>query len=106
MASISVALFDCPHCVDEFAFSNSNMADWRRVTTLAVCWRVVVRCPGCGKVASVVMQGYQMVHNCEPDKYKCGEIVQILARDSKIPSDINYSLRLQIHRKKCRCQAS
>jgi hypothetical protein len=65
-----------------------------------VGWRVRVHCPGCGNVVEVVMRGFQLVHNCEPTKYKPGEIVEILPPDPKVLSDIDYALRLQIHRKK------
>lgn len=49
--TISVALFACPHCIDEFAF------DWQRIRNLAYGWRVRVRCQGCGNIVEVVMQG-------------------------------------------------
>ncbi len=92
--TMSIALFDCPHCVDEFAF------DWEKVRNLAVGWRVMVRCPGCGNVVQVVMLAYQLIHNCDPAKYKPGEIVEILPPDAKASPGLNYSLRMQIHRKK------
>lgn len=38
--TISVALFDCPHCVDEFAF------DYQRIAKLTYGWQVRVGCPG------------------------------------------------------------
>ena len=90
----SIALFDCPHCVDEFAFV------YDRIKNLGVGWRVTVRCPGCGNVLEIVMQGFQVIHNCDPAKYKPGEIVEILPPDAKAPPGLNYSLRMQIHWKK------
>lgn len=50
--TICAALFDCPHCVDEFAFN----CDW--IKNLAVGWRVRVRCPGCGNIIEVVMLAF------------------------------------------------
>jgi predicted RNA-binding Zn-ribbon protein involved in translation (DUF1610 family) len=90
----SVALFACPHCVDNFAF------DWQKVRNLAARWRVMVRCPGCGNVIEVVMRGYQVIHNCDPTTYKQGEIVEILPPDAKTPPSLDYSLHMAIHRKK------
>ena len=47
METKSVALFDCPHCIDNFAF------DYEKIRSLAFRWRVMVRCPGCGNVIEV-----------------------------------------------------
>ncbi len=80
METKSVALFDCPHCVDDFAF------DYERIKNLGFRRRVMVRCPGCGNVIEVVMKGYQVIHNCDPAAYKQGEIVEILPPDRKTPS--------------------
>ena len=90
----SIALFDCPHCIDNFAF------DYEKIRSLAFRWRVMVRCPGCGNVIEVVMRGYQVIHNCDPAAYKQGEIVEILPRDAKAPPALNYSLHMAIHSKK------
>ncbi len=89
-----VALFDCPHCIDEFAF------DWGKVRNLAVGWSAMVRCPGCGNVIQVVMLAYQVIHNCDPGAYKWAEIIEVLPPSSQAPPDLNYSLRMAIHRKK------
>ncbi len=91
--TMSVAFFDCPHCIDEFAF------DYDRIKNLGVGWRVMVRCPGCGNLVEVVMLAYQVIHNCDPATYKWGEIVQILPPSHQAPG-LNYSLRMTIHRKK------
>src|SRR6266568_9475887 len=90
----SIVLFDCPHCIDNFAF------DWQRIRNLAVGWRVMVHCPGCGNVIEVVMRGYEVIHNCDPAAYKWAEIIEILPPDAKASPALNYSLRMQVHRKK------
>ncbi len=90
----SVALFDCPHCIDDFAF------DYEKIRNLAFRWRVTVRCPRCGNVIEVVIRGYQVIHNCDPAAYKQGEIVEILSPDTRASPGLNYTLRMQIHRKK------
>ena len=89
----SVALFACPHCVDEFAF------DWPRIRNLAYGCRVCVRCPGCGNSVEVVMQGYSVIHNCNPTKHKWGEIVKILA-PSPHTKPIDWPLYMAIYQKK------
>ena len=73
----SIALFDCPHCIDEFRF------DYQRIAKLNYGWRVRVRCPGCGNIVEVVMLAYTLIHNCDSAKYKPGEIVEILPPDRK-----------------------
>lgn len=70
--TISVELFACPHCNDEFAF------DYQRIGKLNYGWRVRVRCPGCGNIVEVVMQGYTVIHGCDPTKYQWGETIEIL----------------------------
>lgn len=45
--TISVALFACPHCIDEYAF------DYQRIAKLNHGWRVRVGCPGCGNIVTV-----------------------------------------------------
>lgn len=77
----SIALFDCPHCIDEFAF------DYQRIAKLTYGWRVRVRCPGCGNIVEVVMLAYTLIHNCDFDKYRQGEIVEILQPDPKASGD-------------------
>jgi len=94
METKSVALFDCPHCIDNFAF------DYEKIRNLAFRWRVMVRCPECGNVIEVVMRGYQVIRNCDPTAYKQGEIVEILPPDAKTPPTLDYSLHMAIHRKK------
>jgi hypothetical protein len=94
--TISIAFFDCRHCVDEFAF------DWEKIRNLASCWRVTVRCPGCGNSVVIAMQGYTLIHNCDPTKYKWGEILQIQPPDANCPEFfLDRSLRMRIHQKKC-----
>ena len=51
----SIALFDCPHCIDEFAF------DYQKIAKLAYGWRVRVRCPDCGNIVEVVMLAYTLI---------------------------------------------
>ena len=68
-----IALFDCPHCIDEFRF------DYQRIAKLTYGCRVLGRCPGCGNIVEVVMLAYTLIHGCDPDKYKPGQIVETLA---------------------------
>ena len=70
--AMSVALFDCPHCIDEFAF------DFQRIAKLTYGWCVRVRCPGYGNIVEVVMLAYTLIHGCDPTKYQAGEITEIL----------------------------
>ena len=77
----NIALFDCPHCIDEFAF------DYQKIAKLTYGWRVRVRCPGCGNIVEVVMLAYTLIHGSDPDKYKAGEIVEILRPDPKASRD-------------------
>jgi hypothetical protein len=77
----SVALSDCPRCIDEFSF------DYQRIAKLMYGWRVRVRCPGCGNVVEVVMPAYTLIHNCDSDKYEPGEIVDILRPDPNLSKD-------------------
>jgi len=79
--TMSIALFDCPHCIDEFRF------DYQKIGKLNYGWRVRVRCPGCGNVVEVVMLNYTLVHGCDPNKYKPGEIVEILRPDPNLSND-------------------
>ncbi len=90
----SITLFDCPHCIDDFAF------DYEKIRNLGFRWRVMVRCPECENVIEVVMRGYQVIHNCDPSAYKQGEIVETLPPNAKTPSALDYSLHMAIHRKK------
>jgi len=83
----SVALFDCPYCIDNFAF------DYEKIRNLAFRWRVMVRCPGCENVIEVVMKGYQVIHNCDPAAYKQGEIVEIYRLTRRLLG-LDYSLRM------------
>ena len=73
----SIALFDCPHCIDEFGF------DYQKIAKLSYGWRVRVRCPGCGNIVEVVMLAYTLIHGCDPTKYQAGEITEILPPDPK-----------------------
>ena len=93
----SVALFDCPHCVDEFAF------DYQKIAKFTYGWRVRVRCPGCGNIVEVIMLNYTLIHGCNPDKHRSGEIIEILRPDPKASSDwwmAARNLRMEICRKK------
>jgi hypothetical protein len=93
----SIALFDCPHCIDEFAF------DYKRIVGLAYGWGVRVRCPGCGNIVEVVMLAYTVIHGCDPSKYRPGEITEILPPDPKASPDWRMSvntLRMEILQKK------
>jgi len=76
-----VALFACPHCIDEFRF------DYQKIAKLTYGWRVRVRCYGCGNTVEVVMLNYTLIHGCDPEKYKSGEIVEILRPDPKAGED-------------------
>ena len=91
----SVALFNCPHCIDEFAF------DYQKIAKLAYGWRV--RCSGCGNIVEVVMLAYTLIHGCDPTKYQAGEIVEILPPDPKASPEWRMAvnkLRMEILQKK------
>jgi len=92
----SVALSDCPHCIDEFVF------DYQKIAKLTYGWRVRVLCPGCGNIVEVVMLAYTLIHNCDSNKYRPGEIVEILPPDSKAGEWWMKAreLRIKISRKK------
>ena len=95
--TISVALFACPHCIDEFAF------DWQRIRDLAYGWRVRVRCPGCGNIVGVMLQGYTVINHCDPTKYQWGEITEILQPDPNLSPGWRMAvgtLRMEILQKK------
>ena len=77
-STTSVALFDCPHCVDEFAF------DYQKTAKLTYGGRVRDRCPGCDNVVEVVMLNCTLIHGCDADKYKPGEIIEILRPDPRL----------------------
>src|SRR5690349_17060996 len=79
--TMRISLFDCLHCIDEFRF------DYQKIGKLNYGWRVRVRCPGCGNVVEVVMLNYTLVHGCDPNKYKPGEIVEILRPDPNLSND-------------------
>ena len=92
-----VALFACPHCIDEFRF------DYHKIAKLTCGWRVRARCPSCGNIVEVVMLQYTLIHGCDPNKYKQGEIVESLPPDANQKEEslrLNTSLYFQIHRKK------
>lgn len=65
--------------------------DWQRIRNLAYGWRVRVRCPGCGNVVEVVMQGYTVIHHCDPTKYQWGDILRAVklrwVRKTNYPND-------------------
>jgi hypothetical protein len=94
---MSVALFGCPHCVEEFAFN------YQKIAKLNYGWRVRVRCPGCGNIVEVMMLAYSLIHNADPEKYQWGEILEILPPDPKTSEEaIRRSIRLhyEIYQKK------
>ena len=74
---MSIAPFNCPHCIDSFAF------DWQKLKELTLHSRVEVRCPGCGNIVEVVTNTYSLIHHGDPDKYQWGEILKILPPDPK-----------------------
>lgn len=93
----SVALFACPHCIDEFTF------DYQKIAKLTYGWRVRVRCPGCGNIVEVVMLQYTLIHGCDPNKYRSGQILEILPPDPKTAEDAirrNIQLHYEIYQKK------
>ena len=75
--TMSVAFFNCPHCVDSFAF------DFQKLKSLTLHSRVRVRCPGCQNVVEVVTNAYSVIHNADPEKYQWGEVLEILPPDPK-----------------------
>ena len=75
--TMSIAFFNCPHCVDSFAF------DCKKLISLALHSRVRVRCPGCQNVVEVVTNGYSVIHGADPEQYQWGEILEILPPDPK-----------------------
>jgi|SRR5579859_908250 len=79
--TMSIALFDCPHCIDEFAF------DYQKIAELNYGWRVHVSCPDCGNVVEVIMLNYSLIHRCDSNKHKPGEIVEILRPDPNLLND-------------------
>jgi hypothetical protein len=94
---IMVAFFNCPHCVDSFAF------DFRKLKGLTLHSRVMVRCPGCGNTVEVVTNAFSVIHNADPDKYQWGQILEILPPDPRITEDtIRWNIRLhyEIYQKK------
>ena len=93
----SVALFDCPHCIDEFR------SDYQKIAQLTYGWRVRVRYPGCRNVIEVVMLAHTVIHGCDPDKYQAGEIVEILPPDANPSPEWRMTvnkLRMEILQKK------
>ena len=95
--TMSVALFACLHCIDEFAF------DHRRIANLGYGWCVRVRCPGCGNIVAVVMLAYSVIHGCDPEKYQSGQILEILPPDPKTAEESirrNIQLHYEIYQKR------
>lgn len=93
----SIALFDSPYCIDEFTF------DYQRIAKLTYGWQVRVRCPGCGNVVEVVMLAYTLIHNCDPNKYQAGDIVESLPPDTNPSPEWRMAvntLRMEILQKK------
>ena len=95
--TITVAFFNCPHCVDSFAF------DFQKLKSLTLHSRVRVRCPGCQNVVEVVTAAYSVIHGADPEKYQWGEIPEILPPNPTITEDTirrNIRLHYEIYRKK------
>jgi len=95
--TMSVAFFNCPHCVDSFAFV------WQKLKGLTLHSRVEVRCPGCGNTVEVVTNAYSLIHNCDPNKCQWGEILEILPPDPKTSEESirrNIRLHYEIYQKK------
>jgi endogenous inhibitor of DNA gyrase (YacG/DUF329 family) len=88
--TMSVAFFNCPHCVDSLAF------DFQKLKSLMLHSRVMVRCPGCGNTVEVVTNAYSLIHNTEPNKYKWGEILKILPPDPKT-AEMSIRRNIQLH---------
>ena len=86
---ITVAFFNCPHCVDSFAF------DFQKLKSLTRHSRVRVRCPDCQNVVEVVTNAYSVIHGADPEKYQWGEILEILKPDLKTSEEaIRRNIRL------------
>ena len=95
--TITVAFFNCPHCVDSFAF------DFQKLKSLTLHSRVRVRCPGCQNVVEVVTNAYSVIHNADPERYRWGQILEILPPDPRITEDTirrNIRLHYEIYQKK------
>lgn len=95
--TMSAAFFNCPYCVDSFAF------DWQKIKGLTLHSRVEVRCPGCGNTVEVVTNAYSLIHNADTEKYRCGQILEILTPDPKTTEEStrrNIWLHYQIYEKK------
>jgi len=92
--TMSIAFFNCPHCVDSFAF------DFKKLTTLTLHSRVRVRCPGCQNVVEVVTNAYSVIHGADPEKYQWGEILEILPPDPKT-SEEAIRRNIQLHYQIC-----
>ena len=94
---MSIAFFNCPHCVDSFAF------DFKKLISLTLHSRVRVRCPGCQNVVEVVTNAYSVIHGADPEKYQWGEILEILPPELKTAEDRirrNIQLHYEIYQKK------
>jgi len=95
--TMSVAFFNCPHCVDSFAF------DFKKLISLTLHSRVRVRCPGCQNVVEVVTNGYSVINGADPEKYQWGEILEILPPDPKTSEEAirrNIQLHYEIYQKR------
>jgi len=68
---VSVAICDCPHCVDYFAF------DLKLVERLSLYTHVTLRCPRCQKEVLLVTKRYEVIHSTDPEKYQSGAILKI-----------------------------
>ena len=95
--TMSIAFFNCPHCVDSFAF------DCKKLISLALHSRVRVRCPGCQNVVEVVTNAYSVIQGTDPEKYQWGEILEILPPDLKTAEKAirrNIQLHYEIYQKR------
>jgi hypothetical protein len=78
--TISVAFYNCPHCVDSFAF------DFEKLKSLTLHSRVSVRCPGCQNVIEVVTNACSVIPNTEFTEFSTQPI-------SILYKGINYTVR-------------
>jgi len=95
--TMSIAFFNCRHCIDSFAF------DFQKFASLMLHSSVRVRCPGCGNTVEVVTNSYTVMHNADAEKYQWGEILEILPPDPKTSEDAirrNIQLHYEIYQKR------
>jgi hypothetical protein len=88
--TMSIAFFNCPHCVDSFAF------DFQQLKFVTLHSRIRVRCPGCGNTVEVVTNAYSVIHGADPEKYQWGQILEILPPDPKT-SEVAIRRNIRLH---------